>query len=55
MKKRFANSRSALYSTDYGAKVLPCPTCKEPNKLNKADVAKGYQCDECADKLEGPY
>ena len=32
----------------------PCPTCKRPNMLTPADVAKGYQCDQCADALEGP-
>lgn len=31
---------------------LPCPTCGEPNKLTPADVAQGYQCDDCADFLE---
>lgn len=32
---------------------LPCPTCKEPNRLTPADVQRGYQCDECADRAEG--
>jgi hypothetical protein len=32
----------------------PCPTCKRPNMLTPKDVAKGYQCDQCADALEGP-
>ena len=31
---------------------LPCPTCKEPNKLTPADRAAGYQCDGCADRAE---
>jgi hypothetical protein len=31
---------------------LPCPTCKEPNKLTPADKAKGYQCDGCANMEE---
>jgi hypothetical protein len=37
---------------------LPCPTCGEPNRLTPADVARGYQCDSCADRAEGllpPY
>lgn len=37
---------------------LPCPTCGKPNRLTPADKAKGYQCDECADRDEGlsfPY
>ena len=34
---------------------LPCPTCKQPNKLTAADVARGYQCDSCADREEGAY
>jgi len=32
---------------------LPCPTCGEPNKLTPKDVAKGYQCDDCARRDEG--
>ena len=31
---------------------LPCPTCHEPNRLTPKDVALGYQCDVCADRLE---
>lgn len=29
---------------------LPCPNCKQPNKLTPADKARGYQCDSCADR-----
>lgn len=36
-----------------GARVYPCPTCEEPNKLSIADVQLGYQCDDCADRAEG--
>lgn len=32
---------------------LPCPTCGEPNRLTPKDKARGYQCDECADRAEG--
>lgn len=32
---------------------LPCPTCKSPNRLTPKDRALGYQCDSCADSLEG--
>lgn len=31
---------------------LPCPTCEAPNRLTPADVARGYQCDSCADRAE---
>lgn len=31
---------------------LPCPTCHSPNRLTPKDVALGYQCDSCADRLE---
>ena len=31
----------------------PCPTCKTPDVLTPADVARGYQCDRCADAAEG--
>ncbi len=34
---------------------LPCPTCKEPNRLTPADVRRGYQCDRCADLAEGAW
>jgi hypothetical protein len=31
---------------------LPCPTCKQPNRLTPADKRAGYQCDSCADRAE---
>ena len=31
----------------------PCPTCKAKNRLTPADVARGYQCNACADRDEG--
>jgi hypothetical protein len=31
----------------------PCPTCDWPNRLTPADVARGYQCNKCADACEG--
>lgn len=34
---------------------LPCPTCHGENLLTPADVARGYQCDGCADALERGY
>ena len=36
-----------------GARLYPCPTCGEPNRLSSTDVRLGYQCDECADRAEG--
>jgi len=46
--------RSALRAeTPDNPRNLPCPTCREPNRLTPADVGRGYQCDECADALEG--
>lgn len=33
----------------------PCPTCGAKNRLTPADVALGYQCDQCADRAEGTY
>jgi len=33
----------------------PCPTCGAKNVLTPADVARGYQCDRCADRAEGNY
>lgn len=32
---------------------LPCPTCGTENVLTRADRARGYQCDRCADAEEG--
>jgi hypothetical protein len=34
---------------------LPCPTCKEENRLTPLDVARGYQCDGCANRDEGMF
>jgi len=52
----FANAGSALRTaTKENPRNLPCPTCKEPNKLTPADVRKGYQCDDCANLQEGCY
>lgn len=31
---------------------LPCPTCREPNRLTLRDASLGYQCDACADRAE---
>lgn len=45
--------RSALRrATRSNPRNLPCPTCKQPNRLTPADKRKGYQCDSCADKAE---
>ena len=45
--------RSALRAARKGnPRNLPCPTCKEPNRLTPADRARGYQCDACADRDE---
>ena len=50
----FANEGSALRTaTRRNPRNLPCPTCKEPNRLTPKDVRKGYQCDGCADMAEG--
>lgn len=46
--------RSALRAARRGnRRDLPCPTCKAPDRLTRADRARGYQCDECADRAEG--
>lgn len=31
---------------------LPCPNCKQPNRLTPADKALHYVCDRCADRAE---
>lgn len=30
----------------------PCPSCNRLNVLTPEDVARGYQCDTCADAAE---
>jgi len=51
---KFERSGSALRkATKCNPRNLPCPTCKEENKLTSADKAKGYQCDDCANRAEG--
>jgi ribosomal protein L37AE/L43A len=46
--------RSALRrATRANPRVYPCPTCGRENMLTPADVARGYQCNRCADAAEG--
>jgi hypothetical protein len=55
MCDRFADpgGNSALHpSSARDPRSLPCPTCKAPDRLTRADKAKGYQCDACADRAE---
>lgn len=42
-------------ATKRNPRNLPCPTCKEPNRLTPADVRNHFQCDVCADAEEGCY
>ena len=54
-RRAFANpaGTSALRAaTRRNPRNLPCPTCREANRLTPADVARGYQCDRCADRAE---
>jgi len=45
--------RSALRAaTDDNPRDRPCPTCGHPDRLTRADVSLGYQCDKCADATE---
>ena len=45
--------KSALRAaTRDNPRKYPCPTCEQPNRLTPADVRRGYQCDECADRDE---
>lgn len=47
---------SALRAAGPGnPRVHPCPNCETPNVLTPQDVARGYQCDRCADALEGGW
>lgn len=50
---RDPSGKSALRAaSSRNPRNLPCPTCKEPNRLTPADRARGYQCDGCADREE---
>lgn len=49
---RNPGGRSALRA---GKRVHPCPTCGRPNQLTEQDKRLHYQCDRCADGLEGRY
>lgn len=45
--------KSALRaSSKRNPRNLPCPTCGRENALTPADRARGYQCDNCADRAE---
>ena len=49
----FAGPGSALRAaTPDNPRNLPCPTCGKPDRLTPIDKARGYQCDECADRAE---
>ena len=53
---RFADpgGRSSLRAASRrNPRNLPCPTCKQPDRLTPADVRQGYQCNACADRDEG--
>ena len=48
-----SNGRSALRAaTRRNPRNRPCPTCGCKNALTPLDVARGYQCDQCADQAE---
>lgn len=47
-------SRSALRAASpNNPRNQPCPTCGRENVLTLADVQLGYQCNRCADAVEG--
>jgi len=53
-EQTFQRPGSALRRATRGnPRNLPCPTCKKENRLTPKDAAKGYQCDECANRDEG--
>lgn len=54
-RSQFADpgGQSALRAaTKKNPRIYKCPTCKRPNMLTREDVARGYQCDACATRLE---
>ena len=42
-------------ATKSNPRNLPCPTCKQPNRLTPKDRSLGYQCDRCADQAENGF
>lgn len=47
--------RSALRAASHSnPRNRPCPTCGQPNRLTPEDEQLGYQCDSCAEAVEGP-
>ena len=49
----FAREGSALRAeTEDNPRNQPCPNCGAENVLTPLDVARGYQCDRCADLAE---
>jgi hypothetical protein len=55
-RRQFAapGGNSALRAATRGnPRTHACPTCKTPNVLTARDVAKGCQCNACADREEG--
>jgi hypothetical protein len=53
--ERFADpgGSSALHpATPDDPRDQPCGNCGWPNRLTSRDVARGYQCDACADAIE---
>jgi hypothetical protein len=52
-RRVFKDNKSALRAASRSnPRNLPCPNCREPNRLTPADKRKGYQCDACANALE---
>jgi ribosomal protein L37AE/L43A len=46
--------RSALRAaTKSNPRNRPCPSCGAKRTLTALDVARGYQCNRCADRAEG--
>jgi hypothetical protein len=55
MCERFADpgGDSSLHAAgSNNPRNLPCPKCKQPNRLTRKDREAGYQCDPCADRAE---
>ncbi len=52
---KYTNPYSGLRAaSDDNPRNLPCPTCREPNRLTPADDERHFQCDEC-DDAEGGF
>lgn len=50
MTSNYYNHLRQIHS---GKRNLPCPDCKEPNRMTQGELNKGYHCSACTQEIEG--